>query len=61
MPQKEKARQKGEPIPNDVCQDSPEFTNSQSTLQVACLTRRHGLTADMAAVFAPMVFPEASR
>ena len=56
MPNKEKARQSGEPIPKTVLADNPEYTALQLQLQVLVLVRRIGVDASMATTLAPMVF-----
>jgi hypothetical protein len=48
MAQKEKARQKGEPIPNAVCQDIPEIRPQPLDLQVSLLTQRYAISAALA-------------
>jgi hypothetical protein len=65
MSHKEKARQRGEPIPNAVCQDNSEFkvqpTELQHHLRVSRLTRRYAISAATAAILAPLVFGEVAR
>jgi hypothetical protein len=50
MAQKEKARQKGEPIPNAVCQDIPEIRPQPLDLQVSLLTQRYAISAAAATI-----------
>jgi hypothetical protein len=62
MARNEKGRPAGaDPIPKIVRQDDLEFKQQPLDLQVRRLTRRYALTAAMAAIVAPLVFPEASQ
>jgi hypothetical protein len=60
MPTKKKARRKGEPIPNAVCQDNSEFkvqpTELQHQLRVSRLTRRYAISAALARTIAELAF-----
>jgi hypothetical protein len=62
MAHKEKGRPAGgDPIPKIVREDDLEFKPQPFDLQVMRLTRRYALTAAVAAIVAPLAFPEASR
>jgi hypothetical protein len=56
MPHKEKARQKGEPIPNSVCQDNSEIKLQPLDLQALRLNRRFGFAFDTAVVIASLAW-----
>jgi hypothetical protein len=56
MSQKEKARQKGEPIPNSVRQDNPEFKAQPLDLQALRLNRHFGFALETAAVIASLAW-----
>jgi hypothetical protein len=60
MSQKEKARQKGEPIPNSVCQDNSETKLQPLDLQVSRLIRRCAISAAAAEALAPLVYGDVS-
>lgn len=56
MARKEKARQKGEPIPNAVCQDTSESKPQLLDLQVLRLNRRYGLAYETCIVIASLAW-----
>jgi hypothetical protein len=53
---KEKARQKGEPIPNAVCQDNSEIKLKPLDLQALRLKRRFGFAFEPAAVIVSLAW-----
>jgi hypothetical protein len=64
MARNEKGRPAGgDPIPTTIRQDLDlsEFKPQPLDLQVSRLTRRYAITAAMAAIVAPLAFPEVPR
>jgi hypothetical protein len=60
MSSKEKGRPAGgTPIPTSIRQDVSEFKQQPLQLQVSRLVHRCALSADAAAILAPLVFGEA--
>lgn len=61
MANKEKARLRGEPIPNAVLPDTAESKAPLLKLQAARLTRRCAISMAMASVVAPLLHGEVAQ